>query len=968
MRKVLLIIICLFILTGWVKAQVLADFEKDTNGFADNGWGKAFTSVQKVADPSGKSTGVLELSYDGSKGDKGDIQADNIDVKNAQLITFFVWLPVGMPDGMAIKTWGQDGKNWIWQDNFYDVKNIPKGVWYPLNFYIKQSNIKDAKFDVYASKLGKMGLEVAVGNAANKTWVGKIYVDNVTLIGAEPSVIADFENDIQNYKQLWGSFASVTQVTDPSAKSKGVAALQVNKSGGAFGLEATTDGSKANLLVIWIWLPTAMPDDAVFKVFAQDNKDWAWNSSYYTGNQIPKEVWYPIYFDMAATQATPGSKFDHVANKIGKFGLDFGTTTFAGTFYVDNVSFVSSATGKKWVISNFEAPAAGTQGFTIPSWAKAMTSIERSTEDNGNGVLKGNLDFTKDVKGVIQKDNVNLYSTETSTAATDILFDIYIPADMPLGAELGFVLNGAATNYAWTEIKHFLNDKPDSGNATRGKWNTMRINVADLVKKGIADPQKSAQIFVQVYYSTAQTWKGSVLFDNLTLVGIPEPKGTVVSPKTTAKVVSFTLQTGGTYEYVRFDWIDNKLGSETYNIYVSEKPITDLKAAGVVKFASEIPHGLQKYGHRPWTTDGSKKNYYYAITAFDGINETPLTDDSRVGPISVQTTTTFKAQYVSDFSKKFVLDGVDGEFQNYVGNQILPESAGDEQGPKWNSQSTDMNFRATLVIDDKYLYISAVVTDDDLRNDPAAQAWEGDALEFYMGFYDSKVLKELHPKNSPKTKGDWRIGFNSDGKTTLDGLGPSTVPGIQSAVFQKFTGDGYIIEAKLALDSVAENSKFKLTNGMMMPLRIDGNDQDPSKGDTKRTLIIQAGGMPSNNEVDLDESWKRPATWGYLEVVGAPITDVANESKLPTEFALYNNYPNPFNPTTKIKYDLPKESEVILKVYDILGREVATLVDMKQAAGYYEVSFNAANLATGVYIYRISTGGFVQSKKMLLVK
>ncbi len=85
-------------------------------------------------------------------------------------------------------------------------------------------------------------------------------------------------------------------------------------------------------------------------------------------------------------------------------------------------------------------------------------------------------------------------------------------------------------------------------------------------------------------------------------------------------------------------------------------------------------------------------------------------------------------------------------------------------------------------------------------------------------------------------------------------------------------------------------------------------------------------------------------------------------------YALAQNYPNPFNPMTTIQYSLANTGNVSLKVYDILGREVANLVNGRQAAGEYTVQFNAANLASGIYFYRLQAGDFVQTKKMMLVK
>ncbi|MDX2130202.1 MAG: choice-of-anchor I family protein [Chloroherpetonaceae bacterium] len=92
------------------------------------------------------------------------------------------------------------------------------------------------------------------------------------------------------------------------------------------------------------------------------------------------------------------------------------------------------------------------------------------------------------------------------------------------------------------------------------------------------------------------------------------------------------------------------------------------------------------------------------------------------------------------------------------------------------------------------------------------------------------------------------------------------------------------------------------------------------------------------------------------------------EVAVPREFALSQNYPNPFNPSTRIAYQLPSAASVQLEVFDVLGRKVATLVNSRQDAGRYEVPFNASQLSTGVYFYRIQAGSFNQTMKMLLVK
>jgi hypothetical protein len=98
------------------------------------------------------------------------------------------------------------------------------------------------------------------------------------------------------------------------------------------------------------------------------------------------------------------------------------------------------------------------------------------------------------------------------------------------------------------------------------------------------------------------------------------------------------------------------------------------------------------------------------------------------------------------------------------------------------------------------------------------------------------------------------------------------------------------------------------------------------------------------------------------------ITDVEDEQLIPTEIALEQNYPNPFNPTTSIQYTISDMQFVSLKVYDILGNEIATLVNSEKPSGVYVVEWNASNVPSGVYFYQLKTEGFVETKKMILLR
>ena len=86
------------------------------------------------------------------------------------------------------------------------------------------------------------------------------------------------------------------------------------------------------------------------------------------------------------------------------------------------------------------------------------------------------------------------------------------------------------------------------------------------------------------------------------------------------------------------------------------------------------------------------------------------------------------------------------------------------------------------------------------------------------------------------------------------------------------------------------------------------------------------------------------------------------------KYDLTQNFPNPFNPTTTINYQMPKKGQVTIKIYDILGREIATLVNEEKTQGRYAISFDGSNLASGIYIYQIHVNDYFNSKKMILLK
>jgi photosystem II stability/assembly factor-like uncharacterized protein len=112
----------------------------------------------------------------------------------------------------------------------------------------------------------------------------------------------------------------------------------------------------------------------------------------------------------------------------------------------------------------------------------------------------------------------------------------------------------------------------------------------------------------------------------------------------------------------------------------------------------------------------------------------------------------------------------------------------------------------------------------------------------------------------------------------------------------------------------------------------------------------------------------RGSTILYTEIGGTTGIKQNSSKELPKEYFLFQNYPNPFNPSTNIEFQIPRNGNVSLELFDILGRKVMTLVDEEKVAGRYNVSFNASNLSSGVYFYTLRTNNFIQTKKMILIR
>lgn len=640
----------------------------------------------------------------------------------------------------------------------------------------------------------------------------------------------------------------------------------------------------------------------------------------------------------------------------------------------------ATETDTSWVIADFETESLGIMGWT-KQWGAALVDIfwfEDQTE-NSDGALTLDIDPSLEVKAAFGKE-LDIFWSETEEGATAISFDVLIPGDYPDGALIK-VWAQDLVNWTWVDYKYVVGNEGELG-AIAGDWNTVVFPIKEVIDNNDAFvPFSGIKTGIEFYFSEGETWTGYVQVDNITLIGVAPPAAEVASP-TNVAVVSDSA--GPVFDkklyWNHITWTDfpENIG-ETYNIYTSAYPITDVNSDLVLKLDSAIPRGVQYFNHQLHGVNPMGLNLYYAVTTTGLSNgsliETPIVPgSSNCGPVYTKPTWPVIVPLVQTFN--FAADGDLAEFTAFPDAMFKPDRVGGPAAESWDEASMDCNMTGYLVMDQNNFYVGLNVIDDE--PDYGTLAWEGDGVDIFAGFYDTTPLDELHGLGSLYTNdhADYRFSFaiNADAGSQFqkNGNEPWEIDGMDMNIAK--TTAGYTIEAKIPFASVRPDmlAKFVPEEGMSFPLKVDVNDndgeEDPYYTGSVRTMTLHSGGTQN------DQNWLRPSTWG-LARIGIPtaVEEEQQKAQVPAKMTLFQNYPNPFNPSTTISYDLTANSEVRIDVYDILGQKLATLVNEKQNAGSYSVIWNAtdnqgAQVSAGVYFVKFSADNFEQTHKMILVK
>ena len=510
-------------------------------------------------------------------------------------------------------------------------------------------------------------------------------------------------------------------------------------------------------------------------------------------------------------------------------------------------------------------------------------------------------------------------------------------------------------------------------------WKNLHIPLRSFDKKaGVWDDLTSAQ--VDGLFDTTKVWRFKILRTNdarwqnqvvyLDEVWTGSPIFDVMPPEACGMIQG---SAAGNYNNLIL-WQDVQLESgEVYDVYGSTKPITDVTSKDVDHLGYAISENIQSLEH-PIIAPGTDQNvtYYYAVVCTDAAGN--------VGPIAAT------AGGTQNFAKgvpvinesapaNFVADGDLSEWSSVIpievsiakGTTHIPEGLGYSLG-----NDADFSFNAYLAVDENNMYVALDVNDDILFEDATNNldlSYLYDGVDLFLGLYDWRG--ESHTSYQKGQESDYHFRFNEWG-VILDQAGGGVVLDTNSTDFkfvEKSLTPGYIMEAKIPFEKIATKLgtgfTFKPQVGMRIPIDLIGNDNDATEPNKTRECVLTYSAK-SNDYSYADVSvWTN--TWiGNAWVVGVEDNEEANS--LVTDFRLGQNYPNPFNPSTIISYNVKNQGIVTLKVFDVLGRDVKTLVNETKTPGKYNVQFDASNLPSGIYFCQMVSGSFSNTIKMMMLK
>ena len=636
---------------------------------------------------------------------------------------------------------------------------------------------------------------------------------------------------------------------------------------------------------------------------------------------------------------------DAIAGFHLEFSIDGGgdSTWNHGTIILDNFTLTGSL--NELENPGFELADAQDDGFGWGSAAEtgASASVEEDATVAHGGSKYAKISTTGDAQWAVHYTETPIDVAFGETWVLNAwIKDISNPVTDGCSAGLKFEISDAAGNMVPYET--MFTDVTDEW----GFYSVELVIPADMVT------MKAVLV--------GQTWAGppgDYAYDDVWLqnIGLLD-----VIPPVPVENVSAVPADG--YNLVTWSDNDGEEG-ETYNVYASTEPITDISSPTVDVVVTNVLEGSQAAVHYLYyPLEDTEVTYYYAVACKDASNNVgePGTSDGSITNMALGIPT-ISLDVPTDFA-------ADGDLSEWYDSGIDPFFLGTEDN-SWGTPSivgavtndNDLSGQIWLAVDEDYLYVAADVIDDVYDGyqpgDGTGGWWENDVFELFIGFYDQRGAKHVGMMRGDEP--DYKFfflethvvnDFNSQDTLAVNGDGN---------YYQEGFDPDYVLEAKLALDDIAFGDDIRLNalNGMRIPIEPTFHDNDGAGWEGN--LV----GSPTNS----DNAWQTPTVWSSTWIGDQSTVAIdENDGVIAYQFALFHNYPNPFNPVTTIKFSIPETQQITLKVYNLMGREVVTLVDQELQAGYHTTKWHAGNMASGIYFYKLMSEKKAIKQKMLLLK
>lgn len=627
-------------------------------------------------------------------------------------------------------------------------------------------------------------------------------------------------------------------------------------------------------------------------------------------------------------------------DKILTYGLTVVTTVNAADSVLvgfDNMEMFSPKSLPAIIFNGIATPS----GLTQFAWGQSAVTVETGAgpvpntnaikwvqgNEWGNGWTGFGYDVLPpfDLAVAWQQDSVQFkMKCEEGVGALRMQFE-------GGGGKVGIVFTPTADNQ-WHDYKLPLRDMVYQDGTTG--FDSSAVNVAGMMAEASA-------IAGKVIYIT-DWWTGNPEFD-------------VVPPSPPLNVSAFG---GDKQNIITWDDVPGETG-ETYSVYYSENPITDVANAEYVKF--NIPENNQLASHLLLAPNTDQSTtYYYVVICKDASGNISVVSNN-----SPAVTNTAKGvATISLSAPTFVADGDLSEWQSITPFRMFPsDGTGHIVANQTIDGDADLSVLSWVAADANYLYVAFDVNDDIVVPNAQTTSYLNDCTDLYLGLYNWHGAPHTSPRRGAEPDYHFRFAHN---RMLLDGIsGADSVVGLGADYYWdlKFPS-GYIVEFRISWADLAvpgNDAVFSPVEGYRTPVDFAINDADATN--TREGILTYS----IENE---DFSWRDVFRWSHTWVgnLWNPVGVEYEEGQPVSEYALTQNYPNPFNPSTQIKFALKEAGYVTLKVYDALGKEVATLVKGEYTSGSYNVAFDASGLASGIYFYRLETGSFVQTNKMMLLK